>query len=158
MTGMSSPPRSVEHGTIRLERVYKAAPQRVFAAWAEPAARAKWDVPGRWVIAEQTFDFREGGREMKRFGPAGDPRFLAEARYTDIVPGQRIVYSYGMTDRGDRISVSLTTVELTPIIGGTQLVLTEQVVLLDGRDKLAHREEGIASKLDKVGLLVSEAA
>jgi hypothetical protein len=37
-------------------------------------------------------------------------------------------------------------------------MLVEQVSLLDGRDKLAHREEGIASKLDKIGLLVSEAA
>lgn len=157
MTAVSFPTRSVEHGTIRLERVYKAAPQRVFAAWAEPTARAKWDVPGRWVIAEQTFDFRQGGQEMKRFGPAGDPRFLAESCYVDIVPGRRIVYSYGMTDRGDRISVSLTTVEFTPVAGGTRLVLVEQVALLDGRDKLAHREEGIASKLDKIGPLVSEA-
>lgn len=157
MTAASLLVRSVEHGTIRLDRFYKAPLQRVFAAWAEPAARAQWDVPGRWVIAEQTFDFREGGGEMKRFGPAGDPRFLAEARYLDIVPGQRIVYSYGMTDRGDPISVSLTTVEFAAVDGGTRLVLTEQVALLDGRDKLAHREEGIASKLDKIGLLVSEA-
>lgn len=153
----SCPRRSVEHGTIRLERVYKAKPQRVFAAWAEAEARAKWDVPGRWLITEQTFDFREGGREMKRFGPAGDPRFLAEARYAEIVPGRRIVYSYGMTDRGERISVSLTTVEFMAVAGGTRLVLVEQVALLDGRDKLAHREEGIASKLDKIGLLVAEA-
>ena len=61
--------RTAQHGTIRLERRYKAPPARVFAAWAEPQARAKWDVPGRWVIAEQTFDFREGGRELKRSGP-----------------------------------------------------------------------------------------
>ena len=140
-----SPTRSVEHGTIRLERLYKAKPQRVFAAWADSEARAKWDV-------------REGGREMKRFGPAGDPRFLAQARYVDIVPERRIVYSYGMIDRGEPISVSLTTVEFTPVAGGTRLMLVEQVSLLDGRDKLAHREEGIASKLDKIGLLVSEAA
>ena len=58
--------RSAQHGTIRLERRYKAAPARVFAAWAEPTARAKWDVPGRWVIAEQSFDFREGGHELDR--------------------------------------------------------------------------------------------
>ena len=56
--------RTAQHGTIRLERRYKAPPHRVFAAWAEPQARAQWDVPGRWVIAEQTFDFREGGREQ----------------------------------------------------------------------------------------------
>ena len=78
--------RSAQHGTIRLERRYKAAPARVFAAWAEPEARAQWDVPGRWVIAEQTFDFREGGRERKRFGPHGDPHLVADTLYVDIVP------------------------------------------------------------------------
>jgi len=85
--------RSAQHGTIRLERRYKASPARVFAAWAEPKARAKWDVPGRWVIAEQTFDFREGGREVKRFGPKGDPRLVADTLYLDIVPQRRIVFS-----------------------------------------------------------------
>jgi uncharacterized protein YndB with AHSA1/START domain len=58
--------RSAQHGTIRLERRYKAAPARVFAAWAEPKARAAWDVPGRWVIAEQSFDFRAQRRSALR--------------------------------------------------------------------------------------------
>ena len=105
--------RSAQHGTIRLERRYKAPPARVFAAWAEPQARGQWDVPGRWVIAEQTFDFREGGREVKRFGPKDDPRLVADTLYLDIVPQRRIVFSYSMTSRGTPISVSLTTIELS---------------------------------------------
>ena len=144
--------RSAQHGTIRLERRYKAAPARVFAAWAEPKARARWDVPGRWVIAEQTFDFREGGRELKRFGPKGDPHFVADTRYLDIVPERRIVFSYSMTSRGTPISVSLTTVEISRPTGrNTHLLLTEQIVFLDGNDNAANREEGLASMLDKIG-------
>ena len=147
--------RSAQNGTIRLEGRYKASPARVFAAWAEPKARAKWDVPGRWVIAEQTFDFREGGREVKRFGPKGDPRLVADTLYLDIVPQRRIVFSYSMTSRGTPISVSLTTIELStsPSSGGrdTHLLLTEQIVFLDGNDNTANREEGLASMLDKIG-------
>ena len=143
--------RSTQHGTIRLERRYKAAPARVFAAWADPKARAQWDVPGRWAIAEQTFDFREGGREMKRFGPKDDPRFVADTLYLDIVPQQRIVFSYSMTSRGEPVSVSLTTVELSSDGAGTRLLLTEQVVFLDGKDNQANREEGLTSMLDKIG-------
>jgi uncharacterized protein YndB with AHSA1/START domain len=147
--------RSAEHGTIRLERRYKAAPARVFAAWAEPRARAQWDVPGRWVIAEQTFDFREGGRERKRFGPQGDPHFVADTLYLDVVAERRIVFSYSMTSRGTPISVSLTTVEISPApsSGGrnSHLLLTEQVAFLDGNDNAANREEGLASMLDKIG-------
>ena len=143
--------RSTQHGTIRLERRYKAAPSRVFAAWADPAARAKWDVSGRWVIVEQTFDFREGGRERKRFGPRDDPRFVADTLYLDIVTDRRIVFSYSMTSRGTPISVSLTTVEIAPHEGGTRLLLTEQVAFLDGQDNAANREEGLSSMLDKIG-------
>ena len=143
--------RSTQHGTIRLERRYKAAPGRVFADWAEPKARAQWDVPGRWVIAEQTFDFREGGREVKRFGPTDDPRFVADTLYLDIVPQQRIVFSYSMTSRGEPVSVSLTTVEMSPDGAGTRLLLVEQVAFLDGKDNAASREEGLASMLDKIG-------
>lgn len=145
--------RSAQHGTIRLERRYKAAPTRVFAAWSEPKARAQWDVPGRWVIAEQNFDFREGGRELKRFGPKGDPRFAADTLYLDIVPQRRIVFSYSMTSRGEPISVSLTTIEMSPDGQGTKLLLTEQVAFLDGKDNAANREEGLASMLDKIGAI-----
>jgi uncharacterized protein YndB with AHSA1/START domain len=147
--------RTAQHGTIRLERRYKATAARVFAAWAEPKARAKWDVPGRWVIAEQTFDFREGGHELKRFGPKDDPRLVADTLYLDIVPQRRIVFSYSMTSRGTPISVSLTTVEISPApsSGGrnTHLLLTEQVAFLDGNDNAVNREEGLASMLDKIG-------
>lgn len=142
--------RSAQHGTIRLERRFKAPPARVFAAWAEPEARAKWDVPGRWIIAEQTFDFREGGRELKRFGPRDDPRFVADTLYLDIVPCRRIVFSYAMTSRGMPISVSLTTIEISPDGDDTHLLLTEQIVFLDGNDNAANREEGLASMLDKI--------
>ena len=143
--------RSAQHGTIRLERRYKTPPNRVFAAWAEPEARAKWDVPGRWVIAEQSFDFREGGHELKRFGPKGDPHFVADTRYLDIVPQRRIVFGYSMTSRGMPISVSLTTVEISADGRNTHLLLAEQIVFLDGNDNAANREEGLASMLDKIG-------
>ena len=143
--------RAAQHGTVRLERRFAAPPARVFAAWADPAARAKWDVPGRWIIAEQTHDFREGGRETKRFGPAADPRFVADTLYLDIVPERRIVFGYAMTSRGVPVSVSLTTVELSSDGKATRLLLVEHITLLDGNDTLANREEGLASMLDKIG-------
>jgi uncharacterized protein YndB with AHSA1/START domain len=67
------------------------------------------------------------------------------------VPDRRIVFSYSMTSRGMPISVSLTTVELSADGEHTRLLLTEQVVFLDGNDNAADREEGLASMLDKIG-------
>jgi uncharacterized protein YndB with AHSA1/START domain len=34
--------RSVEHATFVIERTYDASPSRVFAAWADRAAKASW--------------------------------------------------------------------------------------------------------------------
>lgn len=34
--------RTVTHATFVLERTYETSPARVFAAWSDPAARARW--------------------------------------------------------------------------------------------------------------------
>ncbi len=39
--------RSVTHATFVVERRYDASPARVFAAWADPAAKARWFARGR---------------------------------------------------------------------------------------------------------------
>lgn len=86
-------------------------PARVFAAWADPAGRARWASPGRdWVLAEDGDDFRAGGHEVSRFGPPDDPMFRAETNYFDIVPDRWIV----MAERDVPISASMATVELLP--------------------------------------------
>lgn len=50
------------------------------------------------MLAELTSDFRVGGRERSRFGPASDPRFWSEGAYLDIVPGERIISAGAMHD------------------------------------------------------------
>ena len=50
---------------------------------------------------------------------------------------------------GTRISVSLATVEFTPVGGsGTHMVFTEQGAFLDGHESPAGRAEGMGSLLD----------
>ena len=39
--------RNITHATFTLERSYPVPPARVFAAWADPAAKARWFTPGR---------------------------------------------------------------------------------------------------------------
>lgn len=140
--------RSTEHATFAIERSYPAAPDRVFAAWAEPEQKNRW------------FGTRDGGIDLD-FRPGGSERFLAEtpdgttytytATYKDIVPSERIVYTYEMYRDQDRISVSVSTVELRPAEGGTALTYTEQGVFLDGHDTAAAREHGTREVLDHLG-------
>lgn len=139
--------RSLTHDTIVLERTYNASPSRVFAAWADPAARARWDVPGEgWELAEFGSDFRVGGREFSRFGSKGNPRYWSEGRYLDIVQDRRIVSAGTMHDGDLRTSVTLATIELHADGHGTRLVLTDQSVFLGGEDAAA-RERGYGTVL-----------
>ena len=139
--------RNVTHATFTLERSYPAPPARVFAAWADPAAKASWFTPGPGSGHE--LDFRVGGREVATGGPDGGPLMTFETLYRDIVPEQRIVYTSTLSAGADLMTVSLTTVEFTPAEdGSTRLILTEQGAYLDGQEQPAWREQGTADQLD----------
>ncbi len=144
--------RSVIHDTFTVERRYAATPARVFQAFADPAAKALWfSGPDEWTQTETGFDFREGGREVSVGGAEGGPAFGYYALYQDIVPDERIVFTYEMTMDGRRISVSVQTVELRPDGDGTRLILTEQGVYLDGLDAPKYRIQGTEQLLDALG-------
>src|SRR5690349_17600816 len=111
--------RSIQHSTFVIERTYSASPARVFSAWADQKAKAQW-----FPKADE-FDFRVGGREFNRSEHAG-AIFTYDACYQDIVPGQRIAFTYTMERNETRISISVATVEFKKIDTGTRLVYTEQ--------------------------------
>jgi len=136
--------RSALHDTFRLDRRFAAAPARVFRAFADPQAKAKWfGGPAEIKREDESFDFREGGRETQVSVFGDGTRFGFFVTYVDIVPDERIVYTYEMTMNGQRISASVATVEFRPAAGGgTDFTLTEQGVYLDGLDNPAQRRQG----------------
>ena len=144
--------RSVAHATFVIERTYPVAPARVFHALSDPAAKARWfRGPEEWGQAKFEMDFRIGGREMNSGGPKGGTQHIFSAIYQDIVPDQRIVYSYDMQLDERRISVSLATIELRPEGAGTHLTFTEQGAFLDGYDDAGGRERGTRLLLEALG-------
>ena len=147
--------RQVTHATFSLERSYPVPPARVFAAWADPATKARWFTPS--PDSGHQLDFRVGGREVATGGPEGGPLMTFETFYRDIVPQQRIVYTSTLSTESDLVTVSLTTVEFMPgEDGGTRLVLTEQGAYLDGREEPAWRERGTADQLEALAAELKE--
>jgi uncharacterized protein YndB with AHSA1/START domain len=145
--------RSATHATFTIERTYDAAPERVFAAWASKDAKGQWFGQGE----DHELDFRVGGSESLR-AQMGDDVYTYDAVYEDIVQNERIVYTYNMHRNGERMSVSVTTVELAAARERTELRYTEQGVFLDGIDKPELREHGTKELLDKLGAAIAQGA
>jgi uncharacterized protein YndB with AHSA1/START domain len=148
--------RSSTHATFVIERDYPASPEQVFAAWASLEAKSQWFGPPGGGEGH-VLDFREGGREHFEAG-IDDDVYLYDALYEDIVPDERIVYTYNMHHNGVRMSVSVSTVEILPARDGAHLRYTEQGVFLDGADTPTAREHGTGEILDKLGHALAQGA
>jgi len=145
--------RSVVHGAFHLERTYDATADQVYRALSEEAAKSRWFFgPAGWRLIERVMDFRVGGRERVKGGFEGGVTTTFDAVYHDIVPRERIVYTYEMHLDDRKISVSLATLQIRP--DGprrTRLMVDEQGAFLDGYDDAGSRERGTRDLLDKLG-------
>src|SRR6476469_8268382 len=80
---------------LRLERVFDAPPERVYAAWTEPALLRRWWAaePG-WTTPEATTDVRVGGAyRLSMKGTDGILRTVV-GEYLEIDPPRRLVYTW----------------------------------------------------------------
>ena len=143
--------RSEQHATFSIERDFDAPIDRVYAAFATEEGKSRWFAGGgKWDLMERKFDFRVGGRERLK-GKWKDGAITDfDCTYHDIVPDQGIVYVYDMYHNGNKLSVSLATIEFAVAGAGTKLTVTEQGVFLDGYDDAGSREQGTRKLLDQL--------
>ncbi len=151
--------RSVVHATFNLERTYDAPVGRVWKALTDEKAKAKWfgGPPDRWERLERHMDVRVGGTERAkgRLGSSGVVHTF-DAIYHDVVPNERLVYSYVMHLDDRKISVSLATMQIKADGARTTLKVSEQGAFLDGYDDAGSREHGTGLLLDALGASLVE--
>lgn len=140
----------LQHATIILERSYRAPVERVFSEFADPGARARWSPPSNEVLIYDVTDFRAGGRDAFRCGPPSDPKFRGETLYHLIVPNKRVVSSETLDADGQRLAVSLNTLDFEATGEGTNLRLTVQMVSLVGAGMIQGYESGNKSALENL--------
>lgn len=122
---MADSPSAPQDRTVRLHRVLRAPPERVYRAFLEPQAMARWLPPRGFTCEVQQMEARVGGRfrmSFTNFGNGQSHSFGGE--YLELVPATRLRY----TDRFDDPNLPgelLVTVDLRPVIGGTELSVTQ---------------------------------
>jgi uncharacterized protein YndB with AHSA1/START domain len=111
--------------TVRLHRVLRCTPQKVYRAFIEPDAMIKWLPPHGFTCKVQQMEARVGGSfrmSFHNFGSGLSHSFGGE--YLELVPDERIRY----TDRFDDPAlpgVLEVTVLLRPVLCGTDLQITQ---------------------------------
>jgi uncharacterized protein YndB with AHSA1/START domain len=143
---------STAHHTVVVRRTLNATCARVFAAWRDPSALARWYVPGdaAWTARVLEHEFRVGGRKRLSFGPRGDVPYEEDCRYEDIVENARICFAMTIQRGTVRLTTSMVTVQLLARAHATDMIVTDQLVILDGGDTAADRERGWGETLDKL--------
>jgi uncharacterized protein YndB with AHSA1/START domain len=138
----------LHHATIHLENSYAAPVERVFSAFADPAARAKWSAPSNDTLIYDRADFREGGHDEFRCGPPADLRFRGETTYQVIVPNQCVISTEILFEGGNRLAVSLNTLDFEAAGEGAILKVTIQLVSFAGPGMVGDYESGNRGALE----------
>jgi uncharacterized protein YndB with AHSA1/START domain len=107
-------------------------------------------IPPREVLIYDEANFREGGRDRFRSGPRSDPKFHGETLYHRIVPNKHVISSETLDTDGERLTISLSTFDFEPSLGGTNLKLTVQLVSLAGPGMIAGYKGGNQSALESL--------
>lgn len=114
--------------TIRLHRVLRAAPERVYRAFLDPAAMCKWLPPNGFTATVHEMDARVGGGHRMSFTNFSTGRSHSfGGRYVELKPNERIRY----TDRFDDPNLPgemQVTVTLKKVSCGTELDVVQEGV------------------------------
>jgi uncharacterized protein YndB with AHSA1/START domain len=113
-------------GTVRLHRVLRAPPERVFRAFIDADAMAKWLPPDGFTGKVHSIDARVGGSyrmSFTNFSGGGSHSF--GGAYLEVVANERLVYTDAFDDP-NLPGTMKTTVELRKVSTGTDLSIVQE--------------------------------
>jgi uncharacterized protein YndB with AHSA1/START domain len=113
-------------GTVKLHRVFRCPPERLYRAMLDPDAMAKWLPPHGFTGKVHSIDPKVGGGYKMSFTnfTTGQSHAFG-GQYVELVPGERISY----TDRFDDPNLSgemRTTASLKKVPSGTELSVVQE--------------------------------
>ncbi len=133
---------------LRITRRYPVPPEKVWRAWTEPQALARWFGPADTEsVSSADLDVREGGAYSIAFSTQDGQSHRVGGVYQEVVPLRKLVFSWAWQSTPER--VSLVSVELRPVPEGTELQFVhERFFDQAARDNHARGWTGTFAKLD----------
>ena len=115
-------------GTVHLHRVLRAPPERVYRAFLEPDAMAKWLPPYGYTCEVHQMDAQVGGTfkmSFRNFSTENSHSFHGE--YIELVPFQKIRY-WDQFDDPNLPGRMSATISLRQVSCGTELTIVQEGV------------------------------
>jgi len=150
--------------TDRASRVIAASPGRIWAALIDPGALLVWLPPGEMTGRFERFDARPGGsyRMVLTYsdasgapGKASAESDIVEARFIDVVPGERVVQAVDFVSDDPAYAGTMTmTWEVMAVDAGTRVDIVAEDVP-DGISAEDHAA-GLASSLANLAAYVEQ--
>lgn len=109
--------------SVTLKRHIKAPPAKVFKAWTDAAQLVQWFGPAQTIVStvRADMDVREGGRYRVSFETDDGEYHEVGGVYREIVPDQRLVFTWAWHSTPERESI--VNVTMLPDGDGTMLTL-----------------------------------
>lgn len=112
--------------TVRLHRVLRAAPERVYRAFLDADAMAKWLPPHGFTGKVHELDARVGGSYRMSFTNFSTGQSHAfGGKYLELVPSERICHTDDFDDP-NLPGTMQTTISLRPVFCGTELDIVQE--------------------------------
>lgn len=113
-------------GTVKLHRVFKAPPERIYRAFVDAAALCKWLPPHGFTGTVHEMDARVGGGYRMSFTNLGTGgRHSFSVRYTELKPGELIRHADRFDDPNLPGEMQVSA-EFKAVVCGTELHITQQ--------------------------------
>ncbi|MBL8560417.1 MAG: SRPBCC domain-containing protein [Hyphomonadaceae bacterium] len=141
---------------LLIARTFDAPASLVFALWTDPAHFRNWMGPGSYTCTDCDIDLRVGGAYRARIASADDPNNWFGGVYREIVPHERLVFTFKWDNGPSNALETLVTITFREHDGKTVMTF-HQSPFLDAARRDSH-VGGWSSAFDKAVIYANRTA
>lgn len=145
---------AVQHELV-ITRTFDAPRKLVFEAWTDPRHIKNWFGPKHHPAVEMETNVKVGGRWHSRLRSTGsDPDLTLGGVYREIVPPERLVFTFAWDEEGERGLETMVTLTFEEQAGKTRMTM-RQVPFQSLEERDGHND-GWNSCFDRLGEFLAQ--